>query len=488
MYKFLIPVIILSAIASLATTIFVSNKPRTVLIAAVINAIILVFVASYFWLVPTPFTYLFGNIGTAVGIEYDNKMPTDFITISMVFFALLCLIPKLISDFINCHATLSRTHATTTNLFALLSIAGILLFGMSRDLFNLYIFYEIISVSGYIVMIILNEDKRAYRSWQYVFLGAISSIFIVLGIALLYNASISLNFTDVDSYITATTITQGKPNYNIIISMILILSGLGMKAGISLFAETILSVYQYSSKNVMPYIGLLFSKVPTLMMAIFVTGIFGGIFINYPVLKPSIAILVSIFGLIYSLRVFKEKYVYSIMSYAMMISSSSIFVASLYVENSPILAMYFATDIVSKYGIYRILSRLPVITNKMKLSDLYGICKTHRHESRCLIILLLVSCGVLPFGVLIGKLAIAISILKSGHYFAIIGYLLLSSLGIVSCLKIILAVCDISRNSGNVLDMSLSYKKNLFHQVEISFITLLSFSTISIGWVHMLGW
>ena len=78
----------------------------------------------------------------------------------------------------------------------LLCLAGLLGIVVTGDMFNVFVFLEISSLSAY-ALIALGKDRRALRaSYQYLIMGSVGATFIVIGIGMLYVMTGSLNMAN----------------------------------------------------------------------------------------------------------------------------------------------------------------------------------------------------------------------------------------------------------------------------------------------------
>jgi multicomponent Na+:H+ antiporter subunit D len=78
----------------------------------------------------------------------------------------------------------------------LLCLTGLLGIVITGDLFNLFVFLEISSLSSY-AMIALGSERRALTAaFQYLILGTIGATFILIGIGLMYGMTGTLNMVD----------------------------------------------------------------------------------------------------------------------------------------------------------------------------------------------------------------------------------------------------------------------------------------------------
>ena len=78
----------------------------------------------------------------------------------------------------------------------LLCLSGLLGIAVTGDVFNVFVFLEISSLSAY-ALIALGRDRRALTSaFRYLVMGSVGATFIVIGIGLLYSMTGSLNMAD----------------------------------------------------------------------------------------------------------------------------------------------------------------------------------------------------------------------------------------------------------------------------------------------------
>jgi len=98
---------------------------------------------------------------------------------------------------------------------------------ISGDLFNLYVFLEVASISGYALVAFGVEPEDLEASFKYAIMGALASIFILFAIALLYSYTSTLNMTDISSALS------NKPKGFLIgLVSVLFLAGFGLKSAL----------------------------------------------------------------------------------------------------------------------------------------------------------------------------------------------------------------------------------------------------------------
>lgn len=110
-----------------------------------------------------------------------------------------------------------------------LMIAGILGVLVTRDIFNMYVFFEILSISVY-VLITTGEKKENYKaSLKYLVLGSLSSALFLFAVGITYRATGSLNMDYVAEGISV--VVKENPSLGYIVFALLFVS-LGVKAGV----------------------------------------------------------------------------------------------------------------------------------------------------------------------------------------------------------------------------------------------------------------
>lgn len=102
---------------------------------------------------------------------------------------------------------------------------------LSGDMFNIYVFLEIAAVSAYALAAFGLGSDELEASFKYVILGSTASAFILIGIAIIYSATGSLNLADIAAILAARA--AGSPAGGAItLAALLMTSGFALKAGL----------------------------------------------------------------------------------------------------------------------------------------------------------------------------------------------------------------------------------------------------------------
>ncbi|MDO8885886.1 monovalent cation/H+ antiporter subunit D family protein [Candidatus Oleimmundimicrobium sp.] len=167
-----------------------------------------------------PISYWLGGWEPPYGIE----VYFDYIsTITLLMTALGVLIIVYSNKYIR--HDISEEKLPTYYSLVLLLLGGMVGFSVTGDMFNLYVFLEILSLSGYALVAITGEKLTAMASFKYLVIGAVSSLCVLFGIAFLYNVTGSLNMADI-----AFRLQQTQPTTTTYVALALFIIGFSVKA------------------------------------------------------------------------------------------------------------------------------------------------------------------------------------------------------------------------------------------------------------------
>ncbi len=181
--------------------------------------------------------YSIGEKGALLGINLEmDSLSFFFSSISLVLLVLVMVY--------------SLHKSTKYKVLYLLMTAGMQGVLLTRDIFNMYVFFEILSVSAYILAI--SEEKRSYKaSFKYIILGGIASMFFLFGVGILYETTGVLNM----DVISSMNIPFPK------ITFLFFLTALGIKSGIFPLHFWVPDVYSLAPSSVSAVFSGVVSKV-----------------------------------------------------------------------------------------------------------------------------------------------------------------------------------------------------------------------------------
>ncbi|SDK95759.1 complex I subunit 5 family protein [Natronincola ferrireducens] len=171
------------------------------------------------------YRYNFGNWPSSIGIEFIIDEFSAMMTFVIITMSILVLIYSL-RDIEHEISAVQITRYYTLVFLLLFSMIGITL---TNDLFNLYVFMEILSLTSCGIISIKKKKENLLATLKYLMLGTIGSVSVLMGIALLYMVTGNLNMTENYKIIAETW--QLYPR-NILIALGFVLTGFGIKAAV----------------------------------------------------------------------------------------------------------------------------------------------------------------------------------------------------------------------------------------------------------------
>lgn len=152
-------------------------------------------------------------------------------------------------------------------LIMLTGLNGMVLTG---DLFNLYVFFEVSSLSGYALMAV-GGRKAPVSAFRYLIMGTVGASCYLMGVGYLYVLTGSLNMVDV-----ASLAPQLLENPAFLISAVLMVVGLGLKMALFPMHLWLPDAYTYASSTATAIIAPVMTKVSAyalIRMLYFVYGL-----------------------------------------------------------------------------------------------------------------------------------------------------------------------------------------------------------------------
>ncbi|MDD4894092.1 MAG: proton-conducting transporter membrane subunit [Candidatus Omnitrophica bacterium] len=143
-----------------------------------------------------------------------------FMLVTVNLISLLVMIYSI--NYMNSYTEKWKFHALY--MLMLVGMNGVIISG---DLFNLYVFLELASISAYALVAFGTEASSLEAAFKYAIMGSIASLFILLGIALLYSYTSTLSMFDI------AAVLAGKPRAFLInFVSVLFLAGFALKAAL----------------------------------------------------------------------------------------------------------------------------------------------------------------------------------------------------------------------------------------------------------------
>ncbi len=346
-------------------------------------------------------------------IAFDSPLSISFVFDSAsAFFVILFISIMIIFSIYNIQEESRKDIFVLTNLL-LASVFGLVLSG---DIFNIYIFFEIASITAYILTS-LNRDKQAYSgAIRYMIIGTFASIFLLIAIMSIYINIGSLNLVTIGKEFHAIS---KNIQFLIILSLFI---GFGIKAEIFPLNFWVVDIYQASNNRVNALFSSILSKA-----YIFLFFHIAYILNVDPKFLFFVALMGAISFAIAEISAFSSKDMKRIFAYSTLGQIGVLFIAFSY---GSVVAMSGAIFLIVMHSITKLmlffsLDILQEKFNSVKV-DIFG-------QFRSLFLIFIFTIGFLsllgipPFGGFIAKLTILKGLASIKEYF-MIGTILVISL------------------------------------------------------------
>lgn len=220
--------------------------------------------------------YNIGNWAPPYGIEFVADPLSSFVAmfVSGMAAAVLTYAPRLVEVEIPAE---KQHYFYSLYLTCLTGLLGITLTG---DLFNVFVFLEISSLSSY-ALISLGKDRRAVlASLQYLFIGSIGATFFLIGVGLLYQVTGTLNMLDIASRLQELEIVNGKgivmlaSTRTLRVALAFMTVGLGIKMAVFPVHKWLPNAYTFAPNVVTCFLAATSTKVAVYALIRLIYGVF----------------------------------------------------------------------------------------------------------------------------------------------------------------------------------------------------------------------
>lgn len=171
-----------------------------------------------------PFSYLLGGWPRPFGIEMRFD---EFSAFAGVVCLILWLAVVYSFRYVERMEGLAEERVPYYYALLLLNAGGMIGISSTGDLFNFFVFLEILSLSGYALVAISGELLASMAAFKYLVMGAISSLLALFAIGLIYALTGSLNMADIG--VRLALVTAREP---LVLALGLFVVGMLVKAAV----------------------------------------------------------------------------------------------------------------------------------------------------------------------------------------------------------------------------------------------------------------
>lgn len=167
----------------------------------------------------------------------------------------------------------------------LLCLTGLLGITVTGDIFNIFVFLEISSLSTY-TLVAMGRDRRALTAaFRYLVMGSIGATFIVIGIGLLYAVTGTLNIADLAVRIPTVGDTRVVP-----VAFAFLSVGVSLKLALFPLHLWLPNAYAFAPSAVTAFLAATATKVAVYMLLRFFFTVFGAVY-SFEVLNLDMVLL-----------------------------------------------------------------------------------------------------------------------------------------------------------------------------------------------------
>ena len=383
---------------------------RPVAIAAVAVMLALSLVGLYAILGQGSVRYSFGGWAVPLGIEWVADPIAAMVLVAVSAIALLTLV---YGGAIEDRSLAGRTVPYYAIL--LLLLAGLAGASYAGDLFNIFVFLEVVALSGY-ALVAVPGGRALVAAFRYLMIGTLGATLYLLGVAYFYAATGALNVADLSQCMPG--LLESKA---VIGGLLFILIGLAIKMALAPLHGWLPDAYCNAPEAAVPILAGLVTKIALLVWARILFWVMstaaGGRDLDIFSLISSLGVLAAVCGALLALnqRELKRMFAYGGIAHIglMMIglgqANTTGLTGTLY---------YMLNDAVMQCGLFILAGILAVRFGARTLDDLDGTSIRSPWVLGPFLIIAVGMVGFPPTGGFFGKWYILLGTLEAGAYVA----------------------------------------------------------------------
>lgn len=210
--------------------------------------------------------YPLGGWAAPWGIEYRVDPANAFVILIVAMIGAVSLLYAPRS--LGCEVRDDRHHLIYAMM--LLCMAGLMGIAVTGDAFNVFVFLEISSLSGYALIAMGRSPRALTAAYQYLVMGTIGGTFILLGIGFMYQMTGTLNMADLAERLPAVADTTP-----VRAALAFLTVGVSIKLALFPLHVWLPNAYTYAPSVVTAFLSATATKVSYYVLARVVCTFFG---------------------------------------------------------------------------------------------------------------------------------------------------------------------------------------------------------------------
>ena len=234
------------------------------------------------------FNYKLGGWDPPVGIEYVIDEVAAFVSLVVTSVSVLVLIST--------RRWAEREAGDRPGIFyglALLLLAGLTGIIITGDLFNLFVFLEIASLSAY-ALIFIGGRRAMLAGFRYLIIGSIGGAFYLLGVGFIYFATGTLNMAEVRELLDGAESTRAAQ-----VGAAFIFTGLGLKMALVPLHLWLPDAYEHAPSSVNSLIAPVMTKVAAYAMLRMLLSVFPAGYLSGSVPIADALLILGLIGIVF---------------------------------------------------------------------------------------------------------------------------------------------------------------------------------------------
>ncbi len=314
--------------------------------------------------------------------------------------------------------------------FLLLSATlGAMFMVSAKDVLTAFISLELLSMSIYSLSGITGRDAAAEASLKYFLLGSFASIFMAMGIALVYGSAGSLSYEKINQFITI----NGGADKILLTGILMLLIGFLFKIALMPFHFWTPDVYEGAPTQVTAFMASVV-KIAGIaaMLNLFITS-------NDLRLTYITAFFASITMLFANMMALPQKNIKRMLAYSSVSHAGYLILGFLIFERWPVF-FYLLTYSMAVFGAFTIVVLLEKKETGLEIKELNGLFSNHPVLSFAMAIFLFSLAGVPPLSGFFGKFYLFYAAIKAGWIWPVIIAVISSGISLYYYLGVIVAM------------------------------------------------
>jgi multicomponent Na+:H+ antiporter subunit D len=156
----------------------------------------------------------------------------------------------------------------------LLCLTGLLGVTITGDVFNVFVFLEISSLSSYILIGLGRSRRALMAAFSYLIMGTIGATFLLIGIGLMYQMTGTLNMVDM-----AERLQDISHNRTVFVALAFVVVGISIKLAVFPLHQWLPNAYSFAPPLVSAFLASTATKVAYYLLIRFCFGLFGSILV-----------------------------------------------------------------------------------------------------------------------------------------------------------------------------------------------------------------